>query len=205
MANAIQSEPRKMRGMSAKTQRRRRKGILPGIIIMGLLIIGVLELPEISRDYIYPRKYSEQVSMCSKRYGVDERLIYAVIKTESGFDPNACSDVGARGLMQLMEDAYDWVGYRMEDEREISYDYMYVPEYNIEYGTYLLKLLCEEYGDERTALAAYHSGRGTVNGWLENSEYSSDGKVLDKIPSAVTAHYVDKVMRAYEAYKNLYD
>lgn len=107
--------------------------------------------------------------------------------------------------MQLMEDAYDWVGYRMEDEREISYDDMYVPEYNIEYGTYLLKLLCEEYGDERTALAAYHSGRGTVNGWLENSEYSADGRVLDKIPSTVTAHYVDKVMRAYEAYKNLYD
>lgn len=178
---------------------------MPGLLVIGLLLFGAARLPDISREYIYPKKFSEQVTMCSSVYGVDERLIFAVIKTESGFDPNAESDVGARGLMQLMEDAYDWVGYRMGDDREISYDDMYAPDYNIEYGTYLLKLLCEEYGDVRTALAAYHSGRGTVNGWLENSEYSADGKVLDKIPSAVTAHYVDKVMRAYEAYKNLYD
>ena len=107
--------------------------------------------------------------------------------------------------MQLMEDAYDWVKFRMEDERSISYDDMYTPEYNIEYGSYLIKLLYEEYGDIETSVAAYHSGRGSVNEWLKNEEYSSDGKTLDKIPSDTTAHYVNKVMRAYEAYINLYE
>lgn len=183
----------------------RRKSILPAIIVTGVMLTGAAGLPTVAREYIYPQKYSRQVETFSEKYGVDEMLIYAVIKTESGFDPGAQSEVGARGLMQLMEDAYDWVGSRMEDKRGISYDYMYVPDYNIEYGTYLLKLLCEEYGDMRTAVAAYHSGRGTVNAWLADPQCSTDGISLDHIPAPATAHYVDKVMRAYAAYQNLYD
>ncbi len=194
--------------MQKKTARRepyrkRKVSVLPFFIIL-LLVIGCAKLPDLSRRYVYPRKYSELVDMYSAKYGVDENLVYAVIKTESNFDPSAESDAGARGLMQLMEDAYDWVGYRMADERDIDYDCMFVPEYNIQYGTYLLMLLCSEYGDEKTALAAYHSGRGNVNGWLSDGKLSSDGRTLTDIPSAATKHYVSKVMRAYDAYNNLY-
>ena len=185
-------------------RRKKRKNPLPAILLVILLGLGIYKAPDLCRDYIYPHKYSEYVDRYSAKYHMDKNFVYAVIKTESNFDPSAESDVGARGLMQLMEDAYDWVGYRMEDGREISYDHMFVPEYNIEYGTYLLMLLYDEYGDFETTLAAYHSGRGNVNKWLENSEYSSDGKTLDNIPSAATKHYVEKVMNAYYAYNNLY-
>lgn len=188
---------------TAKRVRRRKNIALPLLIIV-LLIIGCYKLPRLSKDYVYPRKYADLVEKYSKEYGVDENLVFAVIKTESNFDPSAESEVGARGLMQLMEDAYDWVGYRMGDGRELDYDSMYVPEYNIQYGTYLLMLLYNEYGDEETALAAYHSGRGNVNKWLDDSSLSSDGQVLDDIPSSVTKHYVKKVMQAYDAYNNLY-
>ncbi len=92
-----------------------------------------------------------------------------------------------------------------KDERDISYDDMYSAEYNIEYGTYMLKLLKEEYNDDETAIAAYHAGRSAVNSWLENREYSSNGKTLDVIPSKSTAHYVDKVIKAYKGYTNLYN
>ncbi|MBR4223753.1 MAG: lytic transglycosylase domain-containing protein [Oscillospiraceae bacterium] len=135
---------------------------------------------------------------------MDKYFIMAVIKTESDFDPKAQSEVGARGLMQLMGDAFDWVALRMDDDR-YTYDDMYDPEHNIEYGTYLLKLLYEEYGDERTALAAYHTGRGRVNSWLADERFSKDGKTLDSIPSSATAHYVDKVMGAYFVYRFIYD
>ncbi len=184
--------------------RKKKKNPLPAILLVILLGLGIYKAPDLCRDYIYPHKYSEYVDRYSAKYHMDRNFVYAVIKTESNFDPSAESDVGARGLMQLMEDAYDWVGYRMEDGREISYDHMFVPEYNIEYGTYLLMLLYDEYGDYETTLAAYHSGRGNVNKWLENSEYSSDGRTLDNIPSAATKHYVEKVMNAYYAYNNLY-
>ncbi|WP_418416973.1 transglycosylase SLT domain-containing protein, partial [Alistipes ihumii] len=39
--------------------------------------------------------------------------LFSVIKVESGFNKDAVSSVGARGLMQLMEDAYDWIKYRL--------------------------------------------------------------------------------------------
>lgn len=174
------------------------------IVLLGLVIWAVCNMEGLSKKYVYPVVYSDLVETASIETGIDKYLIYAVIRTESNFDAEAESEVGARGLMQLMEDAFDWVKFRMEDDRSVTYDDMYDPGYNIEYGSFLLKLLYEEYGDERTALAAYHSGRGSVNGWLEDKNYSSDGRTLDKIPSNTTEHYVKKVMTAYEGYTNLY-
>lgn len=190
--------------MPVRARRRKKKRSLLPFVLTLAIVFGIFKLPDISRSYVYPENYESLVEKYSGKYGVDKNLIYAVIKTESNFDPEARSDVGARGLMQLMEDTYEWVGYRMADERELTYDNMYDPEYNIEYGTYLLMLLSEEYGDNETALAAYHTGRGNVNKWLEDKTLSSDGHTLDSIPSSATEHYVQKVMRAYEAYNNLY-
>ena len=175
------------------------------IIFLGAVAIGILNIENICKKYIYPIQYGSYVEKAAYETSIDKYLIYAIIKTESNFNPAATSDVGARGLMQLMEDAFEWVKFRMDDERDISYDDMYTPEYNIEYGSYLIMLLYEEYGDVETAVAAYHSGRGSVNEWLKSTENSSNGKTLDKIPSDTTAHYVNKVMKAYDAYINLYE
>lgn len=187
---------------------RKKLGSFLLILFLGAVVVGICNIENICKKYIYPMDYyhySGFVDQFSSSTGIDRYLIYAVIKTESNFDPEATSDVGARGLMQIMEDAFEWVKFRMNDDSDISYDDMYVPYNNIKYGSYLLKLLYEEYGDVETAVAAYHSGRGSVNEWLKNEEYSSDGKTLDKIPSSTTAHYVNKVMKAYEAYTNLYE
>lgn len=174
------------------------------IILIGCLIWLLFNIEEVSKKYIYPTGYSEYVEAAAAETGIDKYLIYAVIKTESGFNEKAVSDVGARGLMQLTEDTYEWVKFRMGDERDISYEDMFDPKYNIEYGSYLIKLLYEEYRDETTAAAAYHSGRGNVNEWLKDPDYSSDGKTLDDMPEGKTKHYVKKVMTAYEGYTNLY-
>ncbi len=183
---------------------KRRTRLFFAILIIALIIFAAFKYEDIYRKWVYPIKYENYVEKYSEEYGVDKYLIYAIINTESGFDSDAQSNVGARGLMQLMDNAYDWVKYRMGDERELTYDDMYNAEYNVQYGTYLLKLLYDEYGSYNETIAAYHAGRGAVNGWLENKEYSNDGEVLDKIPSRDTNHYVSKVMKAYEAYINLY-
>ncbi|MGN1090795.1 MAG: lytic transglycosylase domain-containing protein [Huintestinicola sp.] len=192
------------RAADGKRRKKKKSNAFTPLAAAVLITITVFMLPDFSRNCIYPQHYSGYVEIYSRKYGVDPTLVYAVIKTESNFDPNVESDVGARGLMQLMDDAFEWVSYRMKDDRDLDYDCMFEPEYNIEYGTYLLKLLLDEYGDKRTALAAYHSGRGQVNSWLKDTSLSSDGKKLDNIPSSVTNHYVDKVMSAYDAYNNLY-
>lgn len=153
--------------------------------------------------FMYPQKYQETVTACAEEFGLDEELIYAVISCESGFDPQAVSPVEAKGLMQLTEDAFDWVQFRLGEE--MSYDDIFDPEVNIRCGSAMLSLLKEELGDERSAVAAYHSGLNQVKEWLADPEYSDDGKWLDTIPAPLTREYVDKVSNTKSVYENLYD
>lgn len=180
------------------------KFILAVLVIFGI-VIGINKGFELYKNTFYPLKYSEYVLKYSKETNTDPYLVYAVINTESKFNKDVVSNVGARGLMQIMEDTFNWIKYRKKDTRDITYDDIFEPEYNIDYGTYMLSLLCEEYQDIPTAIAAYHAGRGTVNNWLKDPQYSTDGKTLDNIPSSTTEHYVNKVLKAYEGYTNLYN
>lgn len=152
----------------------------------------------------HPLKYTDYVERCAAENNIDKYLVYAVIKTESGFDSGAVSNVGARGLMQIMEETFDWISYKLNDDEAVYAD-MFDPEQNIRYGCYLLGYLYSEFGNIDATVAAYHAGRGNVNKWLSDSRYSSDGVHLDHIPISDTAHYVDKINKAMDIYIRLYD
>ncbi|MBQ8171409.1 MAG: lytic transglycosylase domain-containing protein [Oscillospiraceae bacterium] len=179
------------------------------LIVVWLLILAVIAgIGYFGYQYYiretHPIGYGSYVEKYAAEYGIDKYLVYAVIKTESSYDHRAVSNVGARGLMQIMEDTFDWIKFRMGDE-ETEYSDMFDPEVNIRYGCFLLGFLYEEFGNIDAAMAAYHAGRGAVNGWLSDSEYSRDGVHLDKIPIRDTAHYVDKINAAMQTYIRLYD
>lgn len=181
------------------------KKILIFLLIIVLIGAGILAYFKVQR-LIYPEEYSIYVTKYSEKYDVDTQLVYAVIKCESSFEPNAVSSVGAIGLMQLTEDTFDWVQskYKQSDyydgEPQYTADDLYSPEINIKYGTYLLKLHLREFGDVKTALAAYHAGRGNANGWLENSDYSKDGKTLVTTPYKETNAYMQRVVEVRDKY-----
>jgi len=181
--------------------------VLVVLIVITALIFGVNAGIYAYRQYVlksYPTEYQTYVRRYAREYGLDEYLVYAVIKTESGFNPNAESNVGARGLMQIMEDTYDWIKLKLADDSE-GYDDMYDIERNIRYGCFLLYYHLDKYGgDTDCALAAYHAGGGSVDNWLSNKDYSKNGSTLDKIPTPDTAHYVGKVNKAYKTYIKLY-
>ena len=154
----------------------------------------------------YPQKYSEEVTRCAAEYQVDESLVYAVIRTESGFREEVVSNAGAIGLMQLMPSTFDWLQEKLEGSVVYPSDSLKTADVNIRYGTYFLSLLLERYdGNLRTACAAYNAGTTTVDGWLSDSRYSKDGRTLTAIPYSETEHYVERVEKALAMYRELYD
>lgn len=189
--------------------RKRKKSIAPFVIIVlviAALLVGTLVYMAYN-SYIkqnYPIKFENYVEKYSAEFNVDKYLVYAVIKTESGFRRDAVSDVGARGLMQIMEDTFDWIKFKMDDDDAVYYD-MYDPEKNIKYGCWLLGYLYDEFGNVEAVAAAYHAGRGNVNEWLADRRYSLDGEHLDKIPIKDTEYYVHKITKAMDMYLKLYN
>lgn len=90
----------------------------------------------------------------AETYHVDEELLKAMAKAESGFDPNATSKSGAMGIMQLMPSTAKGLGVKD------AYD----PEQNIMGGAKYIASLLEKYdGNVSYALAAYNAGSGNVD------------------------------------------
>lgn len=165
---------------------------------LAYLLFGYI--PARIASQVYQKRYSEEVERYSREFSVDPALIYSVIYTESGFNPEAKSEVGAIGLMQIIEDSFDWVAMKLE-RQDLEFSDMYTPEYSIMFGCYMLSYLYERYGSIELTAAAYHSGMGTVDRWIAAGEVDPENVRLEDIQGANTSHYVRKILRAYKYYK----
>lgn len=155
----------------------------------------------------YKLLYRELIEENAYAYGIEPAVIAAVIYNESRFRPEAVSYLGARGLMQIMPETWEWIAGKLETGNDHSFDDMFVPEKNVRYGTWYLAFLCEMFdGDLIKIAAGYHAGQGAVQSWLANPDYSSDGKKLEYIPASYkdTDQYVGRVVTAYEMYRKHY-
>lgn len=181
------------------------RALLMLLLAASVLAAGVAARWRTIGKLFYPQEYAPQVEKWAAEYGVDPCLVYAVIKTESSFNPKAESSANARGLMQLTEDTFDWIKMQIDPYGAQTYDDMYTPDENIRFGTYFLSRSLEKYGgDVPTAAAAYHSGWGAVDALLQQGENTPDGVRLAAFPEPVMAHYVDKITRSYTSYRSLY-
>lgn len=130
------------------------------------------------------KKIYSAVSDASKKYGISESLILAVIKQESDFDSTSTSSVGASGLMQIMPGNYSHLG--ISDPYDV--------DQNVNGGTKLLREYLDKYnGNIQMALMAYNGGPGTMQ---RRGVTSSDD--LYKMPEE-TQNYVPKVMGYYQS------
>ena len=183
-------------------------------LVITLLIVGVLGLiaymilsdgTEYFMKQVYPVKYEETVLQAAEENNLEPEFVFAVIKAESDFDPQAESRVGAKGLMQIMPETFTWLQSRFPEETTYTEEDLFNPEISIRYGCQYLALLINEYSDKKTAVCAYNAGMGTVNGWLADPEISKDGITLDEIPWSETRNYAAKIFDYYEKYKELYN
>lgn len=170
-----------------------------------LTVCAVPPLCNRAEQLLYPRKYEQLVEKWAAAYELDPLLVYAFIRTESGFDPQATSSVDARGLMQMTEETFLWMRSKIAPEEPLTFADLYDPDTAIRFGCYYLHLCMVRYkGDVSTAAAAYHSGWGTVDQLLQIEEHSADGETLQGFPYNQMHHYVNKITACYQTYQRLY-
>src|SRR6267142_5886294 len=124
------------------------------------------------------RVFARDIADAAARHAVPERLVWAVIRVESGFDHRAVSPRGARGLMQLMPETAAILGVRD----------CFNPRENIDAGTrHLQAMLVRFRGDVRLAVAAYNAGEKPVLAYRGVPPYPE------------TREYVAQVLHHYHA------
>lgn len=153
----------------------------------------------------YPRPHSEIVFAQARQNNIDPYLVFAIIRTESKYQTAAESSVGAKGLMQIMPDTAFWIA-KQKGMDNFEVDLLHDPQVNIEFGCWYIADLCREYDSNLPlVIAAYNAGRGNVRDWINEGRWDGDLKKLDSIPFAETREYVRNVLKAYEAYKAIYE
>ena len=149
-------------------------------------VVRLREILAENRIYLSPTNVegmATRVEQVSRKYGVGSDMIYAVIRTESAFDPMALSDRGAMGLMQLLPSTAREVAGRLNirwtDER-ILWD----PMTNLEMGTFYLSTLLNRFDNVEVALAAYNQGPNRI-------------AALQASQTALPMDYTDRVLSTF--------
>jgi soluble lytic murein transglycosylase len=151
----------------------------------------------------YPRPYSGTVELAAAEFDVDPLLIWAVMREESRYDPEALSYVGARGLMQVMPSSQAWIAEQWGEN--ISPGDAFTPEASIRMGAWFLHFLVNYFeGDLELAIAAYNGGAGSVESWQADPRVSDRDDLLRWIGFGETREYLERVSLSYRVYQALY-
>ena len=160
-------------------------------------------------ELLYPQNFLDYIKDSAKEFEVDDYLMFALIRTESFFEPAIQSHAGAIGLTQLMEATASDCAKRLKVQNYNLLD----PATNIRFGTYYYSHMKKRLGDSGVlALFAYNAGITVVRRWIRSSkiELNSQGQLwsdmfLETLPFAETRDYGRRVVSAAAMYAYLYD
>lgn len=137
-------------------------------------------------------------------FTIDKALVYALVRQESRFDPNAASGSGAYGLMQLTTET----AARLAGDSKLRHnpEALRDPGLNLKLGqAYVTKLLAAAKGDVMKAVAAYNSGPGTVQKLSAKMGQDANSlMMMESLPSSQTRDYVQRVMAYYWTYRQIF-
>lgn len=155
---------------------------------------------------ILPEQYYPLHPIAAETWPVATEYAMAIARQESELNPRAASEVGARGLMQLMPATAE----RTAERVGLPYDIGRLgtdPLYNARLGTsYLAQMLAYYDGSTILATAAYNAGPGRVDKWVETFGDPRDGRDpvtwIESIPYEETRNYVMRVLEGMEVYRH---
>lgn len=155
--------------------------------------------------FSFPKGFESEVKKFAAENGLEELLVYSLIREESRFEMMAVSHANAFGLMQIIIPTAKEVAEKT-GAGEITREKLFLPEVNIKIGSrYLAQVLKRFKGDTVAALAGYNAGPSRVAKWrrgplkdLEPDEFT------EEIPFRETRNYVKRIFRSYGAYRALY-
>ena len=161
------------------------------------------ETPVALQKLAYPFPYEQLVRQEAAKQKLDPRLLAAIIRQESRFEPGVASSAGAQGLMQVMPGTaagiaqqMAWPGY--EDRQA------YWPYVNVAFGAFYVRQWLSHFdGSVFAALAAYNGGPGNAGAWWEDAP-NDDDLFAGLININETRVYVQQVWQNYEFYRRLY-
>ena len=152
-------------------------------------------------ELLYPRPWLETVSKYAAEYRLPECLLYALIRSESFFQPQVVSGAGAVGLTQLMPATAADIARKLK-----MTDYSLTdPEINIRFGAYYLAEMIRR-SDNRImpACFAYNAGISRVRGWQKKAQGLPEDLFLESLEYAETRDYGRKLLSAAAVYGALY-
>lgn len=142
----------------------------------------------------YPLVFDQQILPAARLHDLDPALVYSLVRSESGFAPDARSVAGALGLMQLMpgtgRDVARMLGMRPPNRRALL-----DPDTNVRLGSAYLNTVLNRFGNhEILATAAYNAGPHRVQRWIPDRDGMQADVWIETIPYNETRNYVQRVM-----------
>jgi len=160
-------------------------------------------------ELMYPRPYLELINKYSKEYGIEQSLLYGLMRTESAFREAVVSRAGAVGLMQLMPKTAKSEAERLK--RAGGPDYLgengvvdsTIPSLNVHLGVFYFKYLQDYFKDTVLALLAYNGGQARVRR-LRNASKLPVDLFVETITNLENRDYGKRVPAAARVYQELY-
>ncbi|MCB0413943.1 MAG: lytic transglycosylase domain-containing protein [Bdellovibrionales bacterium] len=156
---------------------------------------------------VYPVEFKNSVTKEAEKRGIEDNLIYSLIKQESSFRVKAVSEAKAVGLMQIVSITAKDVQRDLKLKNINFPEDLNDPQTNVMFGTYYLKKMMRAHdGNVPFALAAYNAGIGNMRRWTKvREEFKDFGKFrstnpddelwIDELPWEETSHYVKAILR----------
>jgi soluble lytic murein transglycosylase len=173
-------------------------------LVPGYLFLPIDAAPLEFWKLAFPLGFRAELEKYCRQRSLDPFLFAALVRQESEFSPKAVSRAKAYGLAQVLPSTGRQLARKL-GVRRFTASMLFLPDVNLNLGTYMFRSLVDQYGGRlEPALAAYNAGKSRADAWLHWGEFREPSEFVETIPFTETRNYVQIVLRNADMYRRLY-